>query len=65
MMVKVNGVEVNVAGKTVLEYITTNDYDSKKIAVEHNGSIVFKSQYGETVLADGDSLEIVSFVGGG
>ncbi len=64
-MVKVNGVEVDAAGKTVWEYITANDYDSKRIAVEHNGSIVFKSQYDKTVLADGDSLEIVSFVGGG
>ena len=35
------------------------------IAVERNGDIVFKSQYAETVLKDGDSLEIVSFVGGG
>ena len=33
--------------------------------VERGGEIIFKSQYDTTVLADGDSLEIVSFVGGG
>ena len=65
VMVKVNGVEVDAAGKTVSEYIATTEYDSKRIAVERNGDIVFKSQYAVTVLEDDDSLEIVSFVGGG
>ncbi len=64
-MVKVNGLEVDIAGKTISEYIATTEYDPKRIAVECNGDIVFKSQYDVTVLHDGDSLEIVSFVGGG
>ncbi len=64
-MVKVNGAELDVAGKTVAEYIATTDYDPRRIAVERNGEIVFKSQYDVTVLKDGDSLEVVSFVGGG
>jgi len=64
-MVKVNGLEVDIAGKTVTEYLATTNYDPKRIAVERNGDIVFKSQYDVTVLCDGDSLEIVSFVGGG
>ncbi len=64
-MVKVNGTELDIAGKTVTEYLATTNYDSGRIAVERNGDIVFKSQYDVTVLNDGDSLEIVSFVGGG
>ena len=64
-MVKVNGAELDIAGKTVAQYLTTSNYDPKRIAVERNGDIVFKSQYDETILQDGDSLEIVSFVGGG
>ena len=64
-MVKINGEELNIAGKTVAEYLATTSYDPKRIAVERNGDIVFKSQYDVTVLKDGDSLEIVSFVGGG
>ena len=64
-MVKVNGVELDIAGKTVAGYLATTNYDPMRIAVERNGDIVFKSQYGETVLEDGDSLEVVSFVGGG
>ena len=64
-MVKVNGTELDIAGKTVSEYLATTDYDPKRIAVERNGDIVFKSLYDATVLENGDSLEIVSFVGGG
>ena len=64
-MVKVNGTELDIAGKTVSEYLATTNYDPKRIAVERNGDIVFKSLYDATVLEDGDSLEIVSFVGGG
>ena len=64
-MVKVNGTELDIAGKTVSEYLSSTNYDSKRIAVEHNGDIVFKSQYDVAVLRDGDNLEIVSFVGGG
>lgn len=64
-MVKVNGEVMDIAGKTVTEYLTFTDYDPKRIAVERNGEIVFKSQYDSTVLKDGDVLEVVSFVGGG
>ena len=64
-MVKINGTEFDLAGKTVSEYLATTNYDPRRIAVERNGDIVFKSQYDVTVIEDGDSLEIVSFVGGG
>ena len=64
-MIKVNGAELDLAGKTVSDYLATTDYDPKRIAVERNGDIVFKSQYDITFLKDGDRLEIVGFVGGG
>lgn len=64
-MVKINGEVLDVAGKTLSEYLETTSYDPKRIAVERNGDIVPKSQYNETVLADGDVIEVVSFVGGG
>ncbi|MBL8406345.1 MAG: sulfur carrier protein ThiS, partial [Candidatus Accumulibacter sp.] len=37
----------------------------KRIAVERNGEIVPRSRHGETMLADGDRVEIVVAVGGG
>lgn len=64
-MVKVNGELLDLAGKAISEYLTTTEYDPKRIAVERNGEIVFKSQYDDVVLQDEDSIEVVSFVGGG
>ena len=37
----------------------------RKIAVERNGEIVPKSAHADTLVADGDRLEIVVAVGGG
>ncbi|OWV13532.1 thiamine biosynthesis protein ThiS [Fibrobacter sp. UWH1] len=67
---KVNGIDVETdgksfVGKSVAEYLSTTNFDCKRIAVEKNGDIVPKAKYGETLLAEGDSLEVVSFVGGG
>ncbi|MBR3999851.1 MAG: sulfur carrier protein ThiS [Clostridia bacterium] len=64
-MVKINGCELDIAGKTLAEYLVSTEYDPKRIAVERNGEIVPKAKYIETVLEDGDNIEIVSFVGGG
>lgn len=64
-MVKINGESLDVAGKTLADYLAQADYDLHRIAVERNGEIVPKAQYGETVLAEGDSVEVVSFMGGG
>lgn len=64
-MVKINGEEWNVAGKTIAEYLAATKYDPKRIAVERNGEIVPKAHYSSTVLQNGDSVEVVSFVGGG
>jgi len=64
-MVKVNGMELDIAGMTAAKYLAQTKYDPKRIALELNGEIVPKAQYDKTVLKDGDALEIVSFVGGG
>lgn len=64
-MVKINGEEHDLAGKTLAEYLAAADCDPKRIAVERNGAIVPKAQYGATVLQDGDLVEVVRFVGGG
>ena len=64
-MVKVNGEEKDIAGKTLAEYFATTKYDMKRVATEINGEIIPKAQYAQTVLKDGDNVEVVSFVGGG
>ena len=52
-------------GNLSSQYLKSADYNPKRIAVERNGEIIPKSKYEETLLSDGDVLEIVSFVGGG
>ena len=64
-MIKINGEEFDIAGRTLADYLAGTNYDPKRIAVERNGNIVPKAKYGEVVLQDGDSIEVVSFVGGG
>ena len=64
-MVKVNGMELDLSGRTVAEYLAETEYNPLRIAVERNGEIVPKAKYAETILQDGDSIEVVNFVGGG
>lgn len=64
-MVKVNGENLALDGVTLADYLTSQNYDPKRIAVERNETIVPKAMYEKTVLADGDTIEIVNFVGGG
>ncbi len=64
-MVRINGADVLAAGKSLAAYLDENDFPRARIAVERNGEIVPKAKYEETILVDGDKIEIVSFVGGG
>ncbi|MCC8067929.1 MAG: sulfur carrier protein ThiS [Clostridiales bacterium] len=64
-MVKINGTPENAAGLSVLEYLEREGYVLDRLVVECNEQIVPKSDYAQRLLADGDVVEIVSFVGGG
>ena len=64
-MVRINGENLDVVGKSVAEYLNSAGYDLMRVAVELNGDIVPKAQYADIIFEDGDSVEVVSFVGGG
>ncbi len=64
-MLKINGEPQEAAGQTLAAYLAAAGYADGRVAVERNGEIVPRAQYAECVLQDGDSVEIVSFVGGG
>lgn len=64
-MIKINGELKNLDSISLLDYLNSNGYNVKVVAVELNGEIIKKSEYVNTCLHDGDSVEIVSFVGGG
>lgn len=52
-------------GTNAAAYIESAGYDPARIAVEYNGEILPRSMYEDTVIAEGDIIEIVAFVGGG
>ena len=64
-MVKINGKNLDADGKSIEQYLESANFDTRRIVVERNGEIVPKAQYSETILKDGDCVEVVSFVGGG
>ena len=39
--------------------------DARRVAVEHNYTIVKRHLFGETTVHEGDRIELVNFVGGG
>lgn len=66
MRTSINGeAKTLVDGLTVAGLVETLALDTRKLAIEVNLAIVPRSRYGETVLADGDQIEIVQFIGGG
>lgn len=65
-MIQINGKPVEIAaGLTLSDYLTQAGYTMQFVAVEKDGVIIPRAQYQDTVLSDGDTLEIVQFVGGG
>lgn len=66
MRIEVNGEPRDVAsGITVRELLAVLGAADGPVAVERNRAIVPRAEHGSTVLADGDHLEVVQFVGGG
>lgn len=66
MKVKINGKDVSIdATKTLEELILGKGLHPEKIVIEHNLRIVPKEEWNKTALSDDDTVEIVSFVGGG
>jgi thiamine biosynthesis protein ThiS len=52
-------------GASVADLVRDIELDPAKVAVERNMEIVPRSTLAAVMLADGDVLEIVHFVGGG
>jgi len=52
-------------GISLLDLLADLDLDARAVVVEHNRRIVRREALGATPLAEGDSLELVHFVGGG
>lgn len=64
--VRINGEHRRLpAGATIAEMIAELGLDPARVAVERNLEIVPRSTFAEVPVEEGDTFEIVHFVGGG
>lgn len=52
-------------GATVADLVTALGLGARRIAVEVNRSVVPRAAYPSTALHEGDTVEVIHFVGGG
>ena len=66
MQITLNGDRLDVPGPvSVTDLLKRLDIDARRVAVEHNLVIIKRTAFDETIVNDGDTVEIVNFVGGG
>ena len=53
------------ASITIQEFLDQLQLDCTQVVVEHNRSIITRQRLEDTLLNNGDSLEVIHFVGGG
>jgi len=49
----------------VSQLLTRLNIDARRVAVEHNLTVVRRATFDEVMVREGDEVEIVNFVGGG
>ena len=66
MTIRLNGEPLDLAGPlTVSALIERLAIDPRRVAVEHNLTVVKRAAYETTIIREGDEVEVVNFVGGG
>jgi sulfur carrier protein len=65
MRIRLNGEERDVDAASIAELVASLGLEGRMIAVERNLEVVPKSRYSETLLQDGDRIEVVHMIGGG
>ncbi len=64
--ITLNGDPLDVPGPvSVTALLESLAIDARRVAVEHNLVILKRASFDETIVRDGDNVEIVNFVGGG
>ena len=53
------------AGTSLQQLLDALEVNCDALVVQRNDDIVARAQFADTLLADGDTLELVRFVGGG
>jgi len=66
VLLTVNGEGRQLPEETSLpDFLKAHGLDGRRIAIAHNGTVLFREDWPSVVLRDGDRLEIVRMIGGG
>ena len=66
MLITLNGEHYEIDRPlSVIELLTRLDIDPRRVAIEHNLTIIKRHTFSDVIVGDGDTVEIVNFVGGG
>ena len=66
MRITLNGEPHDLAGPlTVTDLLAHLQIDARRVAVEHNLTVLKRDAFDRTTVNEGDEIEIVNFVGGG
>ncbi len=66
MRITLNGDQFEIPGTlSVTSLLGMLEVDPRRVAVEHNHEVVRRAAFDVTMIDEGDSVEIVNFVGGG
>ena len=66
LQITLNGEALDLPGPvSVSELLSRLGIDARRVAVEHNLIVVKRGAFDETIVREGDQVEIVNFVGGG
>jgi thiamine biosynthesis protein ThiS len=64
--ITLNGEPHDLAGPlTVTDLLAQLQIDARRVAVEHNLTVIKRDAFDRTMVNEGDEVEIVNFVGGG
>ena len=64
--IQLNGKKVVIKSNySILDLLKKYKLVNKKVAIEHNGTIIQKTNYKKKYLKNNDQVEIVHFIGGG
>ena len=64
--IQLNGKKIAVKKKySIFDLLKKHNLTKKRVAVEHNGAIIPKSNFKKKYLKHNDKVEIVHFIGGG
>ena len=65
MRVKINGKEEEIGEKTLLDLLKARDIEPQMVSVEVNSRILNREEYSQTMIKEGDRIELLFFMGGG